>query len=371
MPEDKPATKPPRALSRPFPNIPLKQAIRIPQGVTDAHGGKPMSRLLLAGALKLSPGSSQFRDLVASSAKFGLTNGNFTSETISLTDIGRGITRPQSEGERLEGLRTAFRSIPLFAQLIDHFNNSKLPNEEFLTATLERSFAVDPSWSKDAAKVFIETARFVGIVRDISGAPYVMADAGAPPTEEAPPATEPVEVPKVPVRGNGATNTPAMAEPPAQAQTPLMPPKKLQFFVAHGSDREALAQLQSMLKDLGIPYVVAVDEAHAGRPISQKVADLMRESSGGLFIFSADEVVTTADGKTEKRPRMNVVFELGAASLQYGKRIVIFKEREVALPSDFSDLGHIEYEKGELRSKSLDLLKELIKLGAVQLLPGG
>jgi predicted nucleotide-binding protein len=361
--EDKQA----RAPSRPFPSISLKQALRIPQGITDAHGGKPMPRLLLAGALNMSPGSSQFRDLIAGSAKYGLTTGNFTSQTIALTEVGRRITRPQSEGERLEGLRTAFRSIPLFARLIVHFNNSKLPTEEFLPATLERSFSVDPSWSKDAAKVFIETARFVGLVREISGAPYVMADAGAAvSTIEAAPSQD-LDL----SLQQGATLAVEAPAAPSSNTTPPPPPKKLQFFVAHGADREALAQLQSMLKDLGIPYVVAVDEPHAGRPISQKVADLMRESSGGLFIFSADETVTTADGKAEQRPRMNVVFELGAASLQYGKRIVIFKERNVSLPSDFSDLGHIEYEKGELRSKSLDLLKELIKLGAVQLLPGG
>ena len=95
----------------------------------------------------------------------------------------------------------------------------------------------------------------------------------------------------------------------------------------------------------------------------------MQESSGGLFIFSGDEQLQTPDGKTEKRPRLNVVFELGAASLLYGKRIVIFKEEGVAFPSDFSDLGYIPYEKGQLNTKSLDLLKELIKLGAVQLLP--
>jgi predicted nucleotide-binding protein len=66
-----------------------------------------------------------------------------------------------------------------------------------------------------------------------------------------------------------------------------------------------------------------------------------------------------------------VVFELGAASLLYNQRIVIFKEKDVMFPSDFRDLGYIEYERGKLAGTSLQLLKELIKLGAVQLLPGG
>jgi hypothetical protein len=368
MAQDQPSGKKIRGPSRPFPSISLKEAVKVPQAIADKGGGKPMPRLLVADALSLSPGSSYVRELMAASAKFGLTEGNYSSEQIALTSIGSDIAKPTGPGDRLEGLRAAFRSIPLFAQIIDHFNNSKLPTQEFLTNTLERTFAVPPAWAAEAAAVFIETARYVGLVRDISGSPWVMASAGAPPPEEE---LGPPEVPEdaalaetadVPSGAVGPTR-PAPNVPPAA-------PQKRQFFVAHGSDQEALGQLQAMLKDLGIPYVVAAQEPHAGRPISQKVADLMRESSGGLFIFSGDEEVTTKSGSLEKRPRLNVVFELGAASLLYGKRIVIFKERDVVFPSNFNDLGYIDYEKGELRSKSLDLLKELIKLGAVQLLPG-
>ena len=65
-----------------------------------------------------------------------------------------------------------------------------------------------------------------------------------------------------------------------------------------------------------------------------------------------------------------MIYELGAASYKYGPHIVIFKEKEVSFPSDFSDLGYIEFEKGQLRGKSMELLRELIALKAVRLLPG-
>lgn len=360
-----------RAPSRPYPNIVLEEALKVPQAISDSSAGRPMKRLLLAQAMKLSPGSSLFRDLLSASARYGLTSGSYASDVIALEPIGVKITRPTSAGERLDGYRDAMRTIPLFSQLIDHFDNAKLPSADFLANTLERQYNVDPAWSGEAAKVFVETARFVGGVRDISGTPYLMMDAGPLPTESA--------VQALPVEGASTADlAPAIVAtvpaPPPNAQPPEVAlsdvVQKRQFFVAHGSDREALAQLQAMLKDLGIPYVVAIDEPHAGRPIPQKVADLMRESSGGLFIFSGDEQVTNPDGIVEKRPRMNVVFELGAASLLYGKRIVIFKERDVVFPSDFRDIGYIEYERGQLANSSLQLLKELIKLGAVQLLPG-
>ena len=68
------------------------------------------------------------------------------------------------------------------------------------------------------------------------------------------------------------------------------------------------------------------------------------ECSSGIFIFTADErfVRELASGETEEvwRPSENVVFELGAASILYENRIVIFKEKGVTFPSDFSDLGY-------------------------------
>jgi len=50
---------------------------------------------------------------------------------------------------------------------------------------------------------------------------------------------------------------------------------------------------------------------------------------------------------------------------------VIFKERGVEFPTDFRDLGYIEYEKGGLSAKSMELLRELIKLKAVRVTAGG
>ncbi len=100
------------------------------------------------------------------------------------------------------------------------------------------------------------------------------------------------------------------------------------------------------------------------------VRDLMKSCAAGIFIFSADEEFRTKEGKIIFRPRENVIYELGAASLEYGRRIVIFKEVSVTFPSDFHDLGYIEFEKGKLDAKAMDLLRELISLGAVRITTG-
>ena len=116
---------------------------------------------------------------------------------------------------------------------------------------------------------------------------------------------------------------------------------------------------------------MAVDEANAGRPISEKVADTMRQCSAGIFIFTADEHFLNDAGETVFHPSQNVVYELGAASLLYGRKIVILKESGITFPSDFKDLGCIKFEKDALDAKGMDLLREMIALDAVRLVSAG
>jgi len=364
----------PRGPSRPFPSVSLSDALVIPQGIRDHNAGHPMNRILLAGALDMGAASSDYRDLIAAANKFGMITGNYQSETLSLTELGERITAPNSEQQRLEGLRAAMENVALFKKMLDHYNNGRLPNRDILKGALGRApFNVPSEWSAEAARVFEETGRFTGVVREMKGGtPYVVKDAGPPVREESNgEAAAPEEAGEVDGTVTAPITASAPVEPPTVVAATPTPPSSRQFFIAHGKDKEALAQLQAFLRDLDVPYVVAEEEANAGRPISQKIADLMRACSAGIFIFSGDEEITDPTGATVRRPRPNVVYELGAASFQYGQRIVVFKEQGVEFPTDFRDLGYIEYEKGRLGAKSMELLRELIKLKAVRVMPGG
>jgi hypothetical protein len=61
-----------------------------------------------------------------------------------------------------------------------------------------------------------------------------------------------------------------------------------------------------------------------------------------------------------------VVYELGAASILYENRIVIFKEASVSFPSDFSDLGYISFEKDQLVAELGTLFAELVALDVLE-----
>ncbi len=105
--------------------------------------------------------------------------------------------------------------------------------------------------------------------------------------------------------------------------------------------------------------------------MSAKVASLMRdECSSAIFIFTADErfLREEQDGSHVEvwRPSENAVYELGAASVLYDRRIVIFKEKRVTFPSDFNDLGYIEFDADQLDAKTADLFSELVALDVLE-----
>jgi predicted nucleotide-binding protein len=368
----------PRSAARPHPPLSLPQALELARAISESTGGKPMNRILLAGALKVSPSSSAFRERIMASFRYGLTEGNYNSESIALTDLGTSATRPRDDNERVMAERDAFRHVPVFAQLLERFSNSKLPEPQFLKNTLERPpFSVDPAWSAEVATIFEENARAVGYLRDMSGSSYLVLDAGTAPVadvreEEA--HVEPENADGQPAHPPSAVSTaPAVQQPGPPAVTEPAPdrPKPVQVFVAHGKNPKPLEQLRRILNEWQVPFVVAVDEPNAGRPIPEKVADLMKSCSAGIFIFSADEEFKDTAGQTIFRPSQNVVYELGAAGLLYGRKIVVFKESGVTFPSDFSDLGWIQFERDALDAKAMDLLRELIALRAVRLVSSG
>ena len=112
-----------------------------------------------------------------------------------------------------------------------------------------------------------------------------------------------------------------------------------QIFVAHGKNHKPLEDLKKILDQFKIPYKVAVDEPNVGRPISGKVAQLMRECSAGIFIFTGDEKFQDAAGNDIYRPSENVVYELGAASVLWESKIIILKQKDVTFPSDYKTSG--------------------------------
>src|SRR5712692_11542192 len=111
----------------------------------------------------------------------------------------------------------------LFSKIFEHYRDGKIPTDSFLKNVLEREFNVPREWVEDCVKILIANGRYAGIIRDVSGSPFVvLGEFGStfPPTDSAISPSPSLDVIQ--------TEKPRIMEPP------LEPPKII--FIGHGKN---------------------------------------------------------------------------------------------------------------------------------------
>ncbi|MFZ1881070.1 MAG: TIR domain-containing protein [Gaiellaceae bacterium] len=359
--------------NRNYPPIVLADALRVAREIQDQASGMAVSKLTLAEYLDTTPSSSVFRDLVMSSRGYGLTEGGAHADEFSLTPLGDAATGADEVAQQ-RAFKQAVMNVPPYKVFFDAYSGKKFPATPSLREFLAKHAEVSSDRLDECVEHLKADAAAASLTRTVKGAIYVDLE-GVPvaPDTTAPDRDGEAETPDeststlAEALGDVADGTNGSKSPPPAA----LPGKPKKVFIAHGKNHTPLDQLKKALDQFKVQYAVAINEPNAGRPISKKVANLMRdECSSGIFIFTADErfLRETKDGEQEEvwRPSENIVYELGAASILYENRIVIFKEKSVSFPSDFSDLGYIEFEKDQLVAEMGNLFSELVALDILE-----
>jgi len=314
-----------RRPNRIFPRHVLEETLVVADAIQNKNAGKPMKRILLADAINRKPTSPEFRDLLSSSYRYGLTLGTEKAEYIALSDLGKKITKPTSPEQLIETKQKALLSSELFNKVYSHYKDSPFPRSgQFFENVLETEFGVPREYVKEVIVLLEKNGHFSGIIRDVSGAPYVTFDNVI--------TTFPEDLPESETGMGIEIDTNQMPETAIAEKTMSRP-----IFIAHGKNKKPLEQLKNILDQFKIPYKVAVEEPHSGRPISEKIRDLMNECGSAIFIFTSD----AAQESDVSVINPNVAFELGAASYLYGDKLIIFKEEQIELPTDFNSIGYI------------------------------
>ena len=348
-----------------FPKHSLEEAIRVPHALEEANGGKPLPPLETANALGMSPGSSDFRQILSCSIKYGLTSGSYNQERVSLEEFGRNIVEPKSEAEKKAALLAAAMRPETFRDIYNHYRGKKLPDIEFFKNTVVREFQVPREHAEKCVSVFNSNMEYVGLVKMATTGRWLsMEQLPEFVSKESNSKEAPKEISE---NDSGTIESSAGL---VKTDVSALPPKKNAIFLGHGKNRKPLEQLKQILDQYKIPYLVAVQEANRFRPISQKVADIMSECGAAILLFTADEELKGVDGTAIFRPSENVVYELGAASVLYGGKIIIFKEETVSFPTNFKDIGYIAFEKDDLGAKTNELFSELIAFGLIKVTVG-
>lgn len=346
------------------PKHSLEQAIRIANALEEKNGGNPLPPMDVAFAIDMSPGSSSFRDLLSSSIKYGLTSGSYNQARVSLESLGRDVVEPKSPEDRRRALNDAAFRPDALRRVFEAYRGKKMPDPEFFRNAVSRDFGIPKDQAAAFVQVFEANVSFLGLVKPGSTGKWL--------SSEVPPTLEPRT--QGPVPQDADNEGPRNEFPPERAlAAPELHERKTQkqaIFVGHGKNKVPLQQLEKILTEYKIPYKVAIDEPNKGRPISQKVTEIMNECGSAVIIFTADEEFRDKDGNTIYRPSENAIFELGAASALYGSRIVIFRQAEVHFPANFRDIGHITFDGDNLSAKATDLFRELIGFGLIRITVG-
>jgi len=365
-----------RAGRRNFPHHTLEEALALPQKIADEMGGKPFKRLLLSDALGIKPSSTNFRDLLSSSYKYGFTDGTEKANEIGLTQLGEAATQMKSVSQRRDALRKAAFKPEVFKKFYDQYTDRKIPS--MIEKILVSEYSVPAEHAPECARILMENGKFTGIIRDIGGSPHILVDSDLeisetdqeedrPPAERGASADAALNEEDHPASSIDATSKDKRAETPSEPPASSEVPKAI--FIGHGKNKAPLQKLQTLLSSFHIPHKVTIEEANLGRPIPQKVKDTMLQCGSAILIFTCDEKFYDEHGNVIWRPSENVVHELGAASFAYGDRIVIFKEKGLHFPTNYQSVGYIEFEVDSIEARTTDLLKELIGFGLVKITP--
>lgn len=287
---------------------------------------------------------------------YGLTEGGPNAPEISLAPLGVRVVTPTEIDDDKLALREAALRPTVANQFYTKYDGSPLPPKNIAQNVLA-IMSVPADRTSNVYDLLIENARYVGFLKSIKDKEYidiggpVLSTTGASVVIDAKNETfiaEPIV--------NDDTE-PDVTPPPA---TPPAPHTKNAIFVGHGGNKKPMEQLIKILNEYGIRHKEAIDEPNRARPIPQKVAETMRECGAAILVFTADKEYFDSDQNSIWRPSENVSHELGAASVLYGERIVVFKEKGIELPSNFSSVGYIEFEKDKLSDKGLELFRELV-----------
>lgn len=331
------------------PRYPLDEALRIANAISDQYGKQPTSPLDIAVALEMKPSSGPFRYLCGSALAYGITDGGPRAPLIDLTDLGRRIIAPTEEGDDLRAKREALLQPRVVGEFLRKYNTSKIPTDKIGQNVLE-AMGVPADATERTFHLIVDGARGLGLLREIKGDLYVQIDA---PSASAPEA----QADEASHDPDGETINPAGAPHEAfdlehEESTPPTLPSDLKtnrrVFITHGKNKKIVDQLKELLTFGDFEPIVSVEREAVSKPVPDKVLDDMRSCGAAVIHVGTEEKLLDQDGNERRVINQNVLIEIGAAMMRYGRNFILLVEEGTTLPSNLQGLYEVRYSGDEL-----------------------
>lgn len=162
---------------RPFPASSFKEAAELAEAMVEIAGGaREVRRITLFDHLGRSPESGPSRQAVTNSARYGLTEGSYQADALTLTDDGlKAVNLDASPRERARAqFRLAVEGIPPFSALYERFSSNRLPAQQVMRDFLVSEHQLTEEDAKEAVELFIVNGRDIGLLQTLSGAERIL-----------------------------------------------------------------------------------------------------------------------------------------------------------------------------------------------------
>lgn len=332
------------------PRYPLEDSLRVARAISDQYGKKPVSPLDLAVALDMKPTTGTFRYLCGSALAYGITDGGPRAPQIGLTDLGRRIVAPTEEGDDVRAMREALLQPRVVGEFLRRYNSSKLPKRQIGCNVLE-TLGVPSEATERTFDLIVSGARSVGLLRTIKDDEYVQLEAAIAPPETPPSPEDDVaddtvhpsdEARHEPTRASSGVLSPVDPASSSDLRT------NRRVFITHGRNKRIVEQLKELLTFGDFVPVVSVERESVSKPVPEKVLDDMRSCAAAVIHVGVEQRLMDQAGEEVSVLNPNVLIEIGAAMMRYGRSFILLVEEGTRLPSNLQGLYEVRYTGEEL-----------------------
>lgn len=327
-----------------FPNVSLKEALRIANALWDQFAGKSAAPHDVAMALELSPTSGGWRNLCGASIAYGLTDGGYAAPVIALSPLGRRIVAPTEEGDDLKAIAEALLRPRIQKEFLQKYDRAKFPRDDIAENVLVQ-LGLPRERAKSALVILKQNGNFAGIVKETKTGPFVALNS----VSVAKP-IEPMAVDADSFDEEDATEvltgSHETVRSPASAKViPISPDveNNRRVFITHGKNTRIMEQIKKLVGLGGFTPVVSVQRETPAKPVPEKVMDDMRSCGAAVIHVGTDGTIRDADGVEHPQLNPNVLIEIGAAMALYKGRFILVVESGVKLPSNLQGLYECRY----------------------------
>lgn len=345
---------------RPYPVYNLRETIDVAATIHEKNSGLPFDRVLLAKAMGTTPTSSAFTMKLNASAKYGLTTGGYNDDKITLTSQGASVVAPKDNDERRQALLQAAMEPELFRRFYQMLDGKKVPEDVFAQNKLSE-LGVDPRLVEECLEIIKSDGLYVGLLGDVGGSLYVSLSGAHSSSETV------GELSVATLKSNSLKfgDIEVSSEPVVNHADST--PNTGRIFIGHIGAPEVVDFIKTVLDEFDLSYGVLESGYDDQRPVNAEAAKLMRECDAAILVFARPSWALVSGGR-EISGTETMTYQLGAASVLYGDRVVSLTENGVELPGQDSGFQTLNFNRDRLGEIALVLLSELHRIGVIEVL---